>query len=213
MAESSPDLLTEEDYQTLKGLGPNGTQLDLYDSDDSTVDEFPGEEDPVFKVALQGTDKVALIDSTDKWKVVGRYWVLNHRGYAMETNTNVFLHHVIKGVPEGELVVDHINTDRLDNRAENLRIVTKSENSRNQSHKKTPPKGKSVSQSRSRFPGVGYMQDRMNFRVRIKIDGSRVFLGYFEDEQLAAFVFAVETIRIDPLIWYREWDSINIEML
>ena len=211
--QESPDLLTEEDYISLKGLGPSGTQLDLYESDDSTVDEFPEEEDPVFRVKLAGTDKVAIIDAADKWRVEYTNWMLSQKGYAIDIDNKTFLHHVIKGVPETGLVIDHINTNKLDNRSENLRIITRSQNVRNHSRKKTPPKGRDISKYRSGFPGISYYPQCDKFVARIQIDGKRKLLGCFEEEHLAAFVFAVETLRIDPLIWYREWDEFDIESL
>lgn len=60
-------------------------------------------------------------------------WVLSN-GYAKATigkNKKVFFHHLIMGKPQKGLVIDHINRNRLDNRKENLRIVTPIVNRRN----------------------------------------------------------------------------------
>lgn len=44
---------------------------------------------------------------------------------------NINMHHVLMGVPLHGLVVDHINNNSLDNRKENLRIVSVRQNNMN----------------------------------------------------------------------------------
>lgn len=63
-------------------------------------------------------------------------------GYAQATLSratgrpqSVYMHRLITGAPMG-MVVDHINGDPLDNRRQNLRVVTHAENSRNRSNSK-----------------------------------------------------------------------------
>lgn len=46
-----------------------------------------------------------------------------------------YLHRLIMGNPEG-YDIDHINHNTLDNRKENLRLFTRSENSKNREHRK-----------------------------------------------------------------------------
>lgn len=63
----------------------------------------------------------------------------------------VYLHRVIVDCPDGK-VVDHINGDTLDNRRENLRICTASDNSRNKRLWKN--EYKCVSRIRPRTPNA-----------------------------------------------------------
>jgi hypothetical protein len=76
--------------------------------------------------------------------------------------------------PDGD--IDHINGDKLDNRIENLRCVTRAENSRN-------------SKSRSNASGaMGVTKHHNKWRATIYNDGKQVHLGLFAsiDEAKAA---------------------------
>lgn len=78
--------------------------------------------------------------------------------------------------PKGEL--DHINGDKFDNRIENLRDCTKSENMRNQ---------KLRSDSTSGFPGVHFCKDKKNkpWVARIGMNRRWKTLGYFATREEA----------------------------
>lgn len=60
-------------------------------------------------------------------------WYCTTNGYAMRriNGKNVLLHHLVIGYPLVGKEVDHINRDPLDNRLENLRLVTHKENMNN----------------------------------------------------------------------------------
>ena len=62
----------------------------------------------------------------------GSPWIkrTDHSSYRQQ-QTGLQLHHLIMGKPQKGMVVDHINGDGLDNRKENLRFVTVSENQQN----------------------------------------------------------------------------------
>lgn len=89
------------------------------------------------------------------------------------------LHRVIVGAKKGQYV-DHINQDSLDNRRENLRICTNSENLRN--------RGKQ-SNNTSGFKGVSWNKNANKFSVRISVNGNDRFYGYFSDAKKAARVY------------------------
>lgn len=59
-------------------------------------------------------------------------WIYSGQYIKEATSRHVnYLHHNIIGKPPGKLVVDHINRNKLDNRKENLRFVTRRENNIN----------------------------------------------------------------------------------
>lgn len=84
-------------------------------------------------------------------------------------------HRVIWEMHHGEipsnLVVDHINHDRSDNRIENLRVVEQRTNTKNQSMRIT---------NRSGVNGVRWYEARRKFRAEIKVDRKSISLGYYE---------------------------------
>jgi len=78
--------------------------------------------------------------------------------------------------PEHE-VLDHINGDTLDNRACNLRAVTKSQNAMNRN---TSNIGK------SKFKGVNKPDNAKTWRATIAQSGKKIHIGCFATEEEAA---------------------------
>jgi hypothetical protein len=68
-----------------------------------------------------------------------------------------------------DMEIDHINGDRADNRIANLRLVTRAENSRNQSSRKNSKSGI-----------VGVCQIRKKWRAFINLNGKPRHLGVFD---------------------------------
>lgn len=91
------------------------------------------------------------------------------------TQRKVFLHRLLLAAPE-HLYVDHINGNTLDNRKANLRLCTNAENQQN-----SGPRGGS-----SRFKGVSWVARRARWRVAFNWQGETHFVGYFDDEEVAA---------------------------
>lgn len=89
-------------------------------------------------------------------------------------------------VPDDE--VDHINGDRGDNRIDNLRLATKSENQRN---------AKTRKDSRTGFKGV--RQEGNKFMARCRVNGKREYLGLYDtaEEAHAAYCAAAERYHGD----------------
>ena len=78
---------------------------------------------------------------------------------------------------ESKEVIDHINHDTLDNRRENLRIVSHRQNLQNQKRK---------TKKSSKYPGVSWVCPRQKWRAYINLNGKIKHLGHFTDEREAA---------------------------
>ena len=108
------------------------------------------------------SDKVALIDDEDYDKVVeairykngkpGKWYAHEVQPgycYAVNGSRRNGIHRVVMDAPPG-MDVDHINGDRLDNRKQNLRVCTRSQNSSNKKLRRDSKSGfKGVYQTRS----------------------------------------------------------------
>lgn len=73
-----------------------------------------------------------------------------------------------------KLIVDHINNDRLDNRIDNLQLITNRENC-----------SKDQKPSASKYTGVCWSKKSKKWRARIYINGKNKHLGLFTDEYKA----------------------------
>lgn len=81
-------------------------------------------------------------------------------------------------IPDGQMV-DHINGDRSDNRIENLRLVTRSQNAMNQKLRKN---------SKSGVKNVTWYPSHNSWLVKLVVNGKRKHIGYFKDLELAELV-------------------------
>lgn len=109
---------------------------------------------------------------------------INGTGYKAGTvkGTRVPAHRVIWAMTFGEWPsedIDHINGNRADNRIENLRAVSRQENTKNKATQKN---------SGSQVSGVMWAKRNEKWRARITVNGRRVDLGLHStfDEAVAA---------------------------
>jgi hypothetical protein len=131
--------------------------------------------------------KYAILSEKDFYRLNNYQWCLKEDpdGYISAVRINnqrekgptiLSMHREIMNAPAG-MLVDHRNCNGLDNREENLRFATPTENSCNR-RKKT--------NTSSRFKGVTFDKKRKNWIARIKYMRKPVWLGSFETEIEAA---------------------------
>jgi hypothetical protein len=84
-----------------------------------------------------------------------------------------------------KLVVNHINFNRLDNRVENLEIITQRQNA-NQKHLK----------SSSKYTGVSWHKKDKKWQSMIMINGKLKYLGSFICETKASFTYETELKKL-----------------
>lgn len=98
-----------------------------------------------------------------------------------------YVHRLVWLIHHGSIpeILDHINGDKLDNRIENLRPATRSENAWNATRK---PKGS------SKFTGVCWTPS--GFVAYISHMNERVHIGYFEEEEDAAKAYNLKAQQL-----------------
>lgn len=134
--------------------------------------------------------KEAFVDDKD-YKELSKYnWHYDH-GYASRNITrvsgskHVYMHRQILSFPEG-MEIDHINLDRLDNRRENLRICTRTENSHNMPMLSTNTSG---------YKGVTWDKANNKWIAQIDVNKKHMNLGRFTDIIEAARAYNEAAIK------------------
>ena len=118
-------------------------------------------------------------------KVAG---LLNPNGYrVIRINGSNYRAHrlawlISEGEDPGSLQVDHINGLRDDNRRENLRVVTHSENQHNQRQAK----------------GYHFHSWARKWRASIRLNGKGVHLGYYTTEEEARTAYVEAKAKLHP---------------
>lgn len=131
----------------------------------------------------------AIIDANDA-HLVGQYnWQVKHclnTKYASRVvcigggkTTSQSMHRLIAKPSDAE-IIDHINSNGLDNRRANLRRATSQQNQFNR---------RNFTKSFSGIRGVDYMKSMSKWRARITIDGKCEFLGIFDTKEEAKLAY------------------------
>ena len=99
-------------------------------------------------------------------------------------NRALYVHHVVYLLVHGELpeVVDHINGDSLDNRVENLRGGSQSQNMANARIGRANTSG---------FKGVTWHARAKKWAAQITVNGKCIYLGCYSSKDEAANAYAV----------------------
>lgn len=120
---------------------------------------------------------VTYIDEND-YEKISKYswWLSNNYIHGSVNNKKVRLSRFILNYT-GNDVVDHINGNTLDNRKQNLRIITRKQNSMNK---------KSRVNSTSKYLGISYYKRINKWVSEIRIDGKKICIGQFINEIDAA---------------------------
>lgn len=129
--------------------------------------------------------RVALIDDEDFSKVFGIRWcAVRQRNdwYAVTGGRKnlIRMHRLIMGVEDPKVMVDHRNHSGLDNRKENLRVCTHSQNQAN---------SRLMRNNKSGCRGVFFCNKHKRWKVRIQFQGKRISFGYFKEKEKAVAVW------------------------
>lgn len=159
-------------------------------------------------IPMSNTKKLAIVDD-EYYEELSRYkWQENNWGYAKRAttaggkNVGFNMHHAVLPKIDG-MQVDHKNRNTLDNRKENLRYCTASQNKANSKLYKNNTTG---------FKGVYMHKDERSsknrkFQARIKIHGKYVNLGFYYTAKEAARAYDGGAMK-----YFGEFASLNFEM-
>lgn len=140
------------------------------------------------------SEKIAIVDDVDYERLSGFHWYFDGR-YAAKSlwnretkkETKIYMHKLIVTVERNQFV-DHINGNKLDNRRENLRVVSKQQNNMNQS---TQTRTK-----HSKYKGVSWDKSRNKWVAYCKKDGKMNYLGRFNNEEEAALAYNQKALEL-----------------
>lgn len=136
------------------------------------------------KIYYKDTSYLAKISVSDIEKVSKIKWFVLHNehtsyltGWCKGLKKRVPMHRYLFDFPKG-MLVDHINGDGLDNRRENIRLVSPSQNCMN-----------------CRKPDKGIDMKDGRYRVRIQYNKKSVYLGAFKSIEEAREAYRQAAIK------------------
>jgi len=89
--------------------------------------------------------------------------------------------------PENGFFVDHINGDGLDNRRQNLRVVTHAQNLMNQRRSAANTSG---------VKGVSWYRKTSRWKAQIAVFGKKMHIGYYLTKEEAAAAYEEASKRL-----------------
>ena len=115
-------------------------------------------------------------------------WRKDSKGYAFSkiNGKHTLLHKVLLWCPKG-YEVDHINGDVLDNRLENLRIVTRQQNACNRGI---------LSNNKCGYKGVIRSKNRKRFVAQIYLQGKQYHIGTYDTAEEAHEAYKKKAIEL-----------------
>jgi hypothetical protein len=128
----------------------------------------------------------ALVSEEDADRVLQHVWTVCKTGkkyyvVGWVDGVNVRLHRFILGLGPDDPWVDHRSGLTMDCRRSNLRLCTPTENAQNAVVRKTNITG---------VKGVSYHKKNNRYHARIRVNGERISLGYFNTAEDAGIAYA-----------------------
>lgn len=125
-----------------------------------------------------------IVDEYLYYDLIQYKWSFSNNNYIQNSKLGFLHRHIMNYI--GKDYIDHINTDRLDNRLINLRIATPQQNSMNKSSQKN---------SSSKYLGVSFNMRDNKWIAYIRVNSKNIHLGTFENQDDAAKARDEATIK------------------
>jgi HNH endonuclease/AP2 domain len=154
-----------------------------------------------FKIIKLTQDQYTIVDAdtfvwASKYKWHAAFWKNGFYANRRNGKGHIPLHREILNAPTGS-IVDHINGDTLDNRKENLRLCTSTENTRNQ---------RLVKRNTSGYKGVSWHKHQKKWIVRIRVNRKLIHLGYYKE-----LIAAAKAYDVAARFYFKEFANLNFK--
>ncbi len=125
-----------------------------------------------------------------KWHIsgcIGHIYAARGGGNNRQYLHRVILERIIGRSLNVNEYVDHVDRDTLNNKRENLRLATQSENMRNSTKR---------SSNKSGYKGVSWAARESKWCARITVQYKGIHVGYFDTPEKAALAYNAAAIRL-----------------
>lgn len=138
---------------------------------------------------------VALVDDEDfewlnqfKWYAVKGHncYYAKRNDYSGDRQTTVKMHRAILGLTDPKVIVDHKDHNGLNNRRNNIRECTRSQNMSNKTSHKN---------SNSKYLGVSFHKGIQKFTARIQSNKKLINIGVYNTELDAAIAYNQSALK------------------
>ena len=147
--------------------------------------------DSKMKHIILTRNKFAIVDDDkfewlNQWKWCALKGVHTYYAVCYQGKNFVYMHRLILNAQKGQ-DTDHRNHNGLDNRIENIRLCTQSQNLANSRKRKN---------CSSKYKGVHYFKRARKWTAQIRFKQKQIHLGYFNSEIEAAKAYDKKAIKV-----------------
>ncbi|MDG1949875.1 MAG: HNH endonuclease [bacterium] len=130
-------------------------------------------------------------------------WYRSSAGYAISNDSWSKMHRIVTKAEKKD-IVDHINGDKLDNRKENLRLVSTCENVHNQ---------KKRTGTKNNYKGTKFNKRLKLWEGRCRIYGQDFSLGHYTSEVAAGYAYNKKAQELSDYAKVNEFPGYTTEQL
>jgi len=131
-----------------------------------------------------GHGQFTEVDDQDFSKVFGLSFrrIKGRHTYYAYCDRKGYLHRLLLGITDKEIQIDHIDGNGLNNRRDNLRIATNTQNQHNR-------------EAKHQYKGVDYLPEKNKWMARITVEGKQLYIGIFDTPEQAAEAYNKRAIH------------------
>lgn len=147
--------------------------------------EFIFYEDYVIGKTIKGEEFIFDFDDYEKIININKYWKINNKGYVLcyidgnEFQMHRYIMNLDKYNIEDNIIVDHIDGNRVNNRKHNLRVCVKSDN---------PKNCRLYVNNTSGHKGISWNKRLEKWQVYLQVDKKMLYLGIYSNLEEAISV-------------------------